>query len=185
MSDYSEEDFEVYNPLQKQIYELPMIYGYNAGKIDSSAYRGYLIAEDGTPLGGHICSSEDFMYGDLGILKGSRPDRHEKFQNHYPNGYRMEFVSHKHVNTHAGLRYALNPKIDGKMAKDGRRYFVLIKWKNKHAENWEILRWGNPIALSDCKESWINESGFAVRMDNCEFVEIYELDKVVQLARTL
>jgi len=51
-----------------------------------------LLAEDGTALGSHLCSAEGYMPHDLGILDGSRPDRHEDFRAHYPDGYRMDFV---------------------------------------------------------------------------------------------
>lgn len=60
-------------------------------------FVGMLMAEDGTPLGSHGCSSEAYMLSDLGIVEGSRPDRHEHFRAHYPDGYRMEFVSYKDV----------------------------------------------------------------------------------------
>lgn len=47
------------------------------------------------------------MRGDLGIEEGTRPDRHETFRQHYPNGYRMAFVPHDEVRAHAGLCAAL------------------------------------------------------------------------------
>ena len=43
------------------------------------------------------------MPSDLGVLDGTRPDRHETFQKHYPDGYRMEFVRYDEVDGHAGL----------------------------------------------------------------------------------
>ena len=65
--------------------------------------QAVLLAEDGTYLGGHTCSSEGYMPHDLGIIEGARPDRHETFQHHYPDGYRMEFIPGSDVRTHAGL----------------------------------------------------------------------------------
>ena len=52
------------------------------------------------------------MLGDLGIYDGSRPDRHETFRQHYPEGYRMDFVSYGDVDGHAGLQaaFALHDK---------------------------------------------------------------------------
>lgn len=47
------------------------------------------------------------MPGDLGIIEGARPDRHETFREHYPDGYRMEFVSYGDVLSHAGLSAAV------------------------------------------------------------------------------
>ena len=85
-----------YNPNNIPIDDLPIIFGFNNG-----GYRGWyvaqLIAEDGTALGGHICSNEKYMYEDLGIWEGTREDRHLWFKQHYPDGYRMLFVSYSHV----------------------------------------------------------------------------------------
>jgi hypothetical protein len=94
--------FAVYNPHNKPTEELPVIYGFNNGG-SPGWYSGVLLAEDGTGLGGHMCSHEAFMYGDLGIVEGSRPDRHEAFREHYPDGYRMDFVSSSDVMAHPGL----------------------------------------------------------------------------------
>ena len=95
-------DYAVYNPKGKDPEDLPVIYGFNNGGR-RGWYSGVLLAEDGTGLGGHICSDEGYMRHDLGILEGSRPDRHEKFRAHYPDGYRMEFVPMDEVRGHAGL----------------------------------------------------------------------------------
>lgn len=43
------------------------------------------------------------MLSDLGILEGTRPDRHKKFAEHYPKGYRMEFVPFDDVRGHPVL----------------------------------------------------------------------------------
>ena len=83
-----------------------MIYGFNNGG-SPGWFSGVLFAEDGTPLGGHICSHEGYMRGDLGIIEGYRPDRHEAFRQHYPDGYRMEFVSYGDVLSHPGLSAAI------------------------------------------------------------------------------
>jgi hypothetical protein len=84
--------YAVYNPHNKPLDELPWIIGFNNGR-SPGWYHAQLIAQDGTPLGGHLCSHEGYMPHDLGVLEGSRPDRHEHFRAHYPNGYRMDFVS--------------------------------------------------------------------------------------------
>jgi hypothetical protein len=97
--------FAIYNPHNKPVEELPVIYGFNNGG-SQDWWHGCLIAEDGTGMGGHVCSNEGFMYGDLGILEGSRPDRHEGFRKHYPDGYRMDFVRGAEVMTHPGLNAA-------------------------------------------------------------------------------
>lgn len=97
----------VFNPHNKPVTELPVIYGFNNGG-SYEWYTGFLLSEDGEGLGSHICSSEWFMPGDLGCLEGSRPDRHEDFRKHYPDGYRMEFVPERDVKTHPGLTAAYN-----------------------------------------------------------------------------
>ena len=104
----------IVNPGNRPLDELPVIYGFNNG---GSRYflSGQLIAEDGTLLGSHACSAEGYMPHDLGILEGTRPDRHETFIQHYPRGYRMEFVSSGEVAGHAGLQAAIaKHKSDGK-----------------------------------------------------------------------
>lgn len=92
----------IYNPHGKPVDELPTIYGFNNGG-SSMGLVGMLLAENGIGLGSHICSHEHYMPGDLGVLDGSRPDRHETFREHYPDGYRMEFVGYDAVPTHAKL----------------------------------------------------------------------------------
>lgn len=95
----------VFNPHNKPVEELPTIYGFNNGG-SYGMLSACLLAEDGTGLGGHCCSSEGYMEHDLGILEGTRADRHEGFQKHYPNGYKMEFVGYDNVLSHEGLKKA-------------------------------------------------------------------------------
>lgn len=95
----------VYNPHNKPISELPVIYGYNGGG-NAGYMAAILITEDGFDIGDHTCSSEAYMPHDLGILENSRPDRHVYFRRYYPDGYRMEFVSYNDVDTHKGLQKA-------------------------------------------------------------------------------
>lgn len=96
----------MHNPANRPIEELPVIYGFNNGG-SAGWLSAVLIAEDGTCLGGHCCSDEGYMPHDLGILEGTRPDRHETFRARYPEGYRMEFVGHGDVKSHAGLMAAI------------------------------------------------------------------------------
>ncbi len=95
----------IHNPQNKPIDELPVIYGFNNGG-SSGWYSAVLMAEDGTCLGDHACSAECYMPYDLGILEGTRPDRHETFREHYPDGYQMEFVSFEAAKTHEKLQAA-------------------------------------------------------------------------------
>lgn len=97
----------IYNPHGKSLEELPVIIGFNNGG-SPQWFSAVAIAEDGTFLGGHCCSHEGYMEGDLGILEGTSPDRHEKdYKKHYPDGYRMEFVPYELVDHHAKLKAAI------------------------------------------------------------------------------
>ena len=88
---------------------MPKIYCFSNVKNGGDGIA-YAIAEDGTVLGSHWCSCEGFVPGDLGVTPGSRPDRHETYRKHYPDGYEMEFVPARDVLSHEGLKraFALN-----------------------------------------------------------------------------
>lgn len=97
----------VLNPHGKPLNELPVIYGFNNGG-SLGWFSAVALAEDGTVLGGHVCSAEGYMPHDLGILAGTKLDRHENdYQKHYPDGYRMEFVPSPEIDAHAGLQEAI------------------------------------------------------------------------------
>lgn len=66
----------------------------------------YAMAEDGTVLGSHWCSSEFYVPYDLGVVDGYSSDRHEHYAEHYPDGYEMEFVRAADVLSHEGLKEA-------------------------------------------------------------------------------
>ena len=102
---WADKSYAVFNPHNRPLDELPTIYGFNNGG-GHGMLSAVLLAEDGAHLGGHVCSAESYMRHDLGILEGSRPDRHETFQKHYPDGYKMDFVGAADVKTHAGLESA-------------------------------------------------------------------------------
>lgn len=96
----------VFNPHGKSEDCLPVIFGFNNGG-QSGWMSACLVAEDGALFAGHMCSSEGYMPHDLGVLEGSRPDRHETFRKHYPDGYRMEFVGYAEVDGHEKLMSAI------------------------------------------------------------------------------
>lgn len=98
-------NWAVFNPHSKPLEDLPVIYGFNNGG-SPGWYNAVLLAEDGTGLGGHLCSHEGYMEGNLGILEGTRPDRHEGFRTHYPEGYRMEFIASEHLEGHEAFNKA-------------------------------------------------------------------------------
>ena len=101
--------YVTFNPRLQPVETLPVIYAFSnvVGGGDGIAYA---IAEDGTALGSHWCSNEGYVPYDLGVLEGARPDRHEEYKKHYPNGYRMDFIPAAEVKGHAGLdkAYKLN-----------------------------------------------------------------------------
>ena len=103
LSEWAGKGYEIYNPHNKPVEELPVIYGFNNGGSPGWLHA-VAIAQDGHCLGGHTCSHEGYMPADLGIIAGSRPDRHEEsYRKHYPDGYRMDFVPFDHE----GLKKAI------------------------------------------------------------------------------
>ena len=96
----------IYNPKDLPILDLPIIYGFNNGG-SGGFWHAELISADGELLGSHLCSDEGYMEYDLGILEGTRSDRHEGFAKHYPEGYRMSFVGLADVELCEGLQAAL------------------------------------------------------------------------------
>lgn len=116
--------FAVWNPHNKPLNELPVIYGFNNGG-SPGWYSALALAEDGTCLGGHCCSHEGYIPHDLGCLEGTRPDRHEEsYRVHYPDGYRMEFVASSQKDGHEGWRKAVdlcNAKYEAEKQANCRR----------------------------------------------------------------
>jgi hypothetical protein len=98
--------YAVYNPHNKPLEELPIIFGFNNGG-SPGWFSAILLSQDGEVLGGHMCSNEGYMTHDLGILEGARPDRHETFRKHYPDGYKMDFIHSSELKGHAGLDAAI------------------------------------------------------------------------------
>ena len=118
---YEGKQWAVHNPQGRPLEELPVIYGFNNGGRPGWL-SAVLLAEDGTHLGGHICSHEGYMLHDLGILEGTREDRHETFRKHYPEGYRMEFIGLEDVKSHKGLDAACerHQKLAEEAEEEGR-----------------------------------------------------------------
>jgi len=85
--------------------EKPRIYCYSNVKGGGDGIA-LAMAEDGHVLGSHWCSREAYVNHDLGVTPGARPDRHETYVEHYPDGYVMEFVRAADVRTHPGLMEA-------------------------------------------------------------------------------
>lgn len=97
----------VFNPHNTPVQELPTIFGFDNSPGPHDWHNAIAIAEDGTCVGGHCCSHESFVPGDLGCTPGWRLDRHrETYQKHYPDGYKMEFIPSAESKGHKGLDLA-------------------------------------------------------------------------------
>lgn len=102
----------VFNPKNRPIGDLPCIFGFNNGG-SAGWLSAIAIAEDGTCLGSHVCSSEAYMPADLGVIEGTKPGRHkDDYQPHYPDGYRMEFVPSDKCEGHKKLKEAIRINIE-------------------------------------------------------------------------
>lgn len=57
------------------------------GGLSRYDYKGHALAEDGTGLGSHLCSSLEWVREDM------FSDHHqEAYREHYPDGYRLEWL---------------------------------------------------------------------------------------------
>lgn len=85
---------------------MPVIYGFlNGGSREW--WRVMAISEDGHVLGGHVCSHECFFLGDLGFIDDADwSNKREKYDEHYPDGYTLEWVEREDIAGHAGLQRA-------------------------------------------------------------------------------
>lgn len=95
----------VFNPHNLSLDSLPSIMIFSA-VVDGKEGPAYALSEDGKCLGSHYCSNESFVPLDLGGFEGRRPDREEAYKSHYPNGYKIEFILAKFVESHEKLNKA-------------------------------------------------------------------------------
>lgn len=104
-----------FNPNNKPLSSLPIIYGYDAG--DQVAL---VITADGRPLGGTAgIKDDDSMRCVLGITEDATERRTLRvsdeeiearmgwYKEHYPNGYRTEFITASDTASHRGLVNAI------------------------------------------------------------------------------
>jgi hypothetical protein len=99
----------------------PKIFCFLNQQSGGNPGMAYAIAEDGTILGTHFCSCDGYVPEDLGVSPGTRPDRHETYKEHYPDGYEMEFIPCSELQDHEGAKKAweLNQKM-GDEARSGK-----------------------------------------------------------------
>lgn len=86
---------------------LPKIYVYSTSSNGGSGMC-HALASDGSVLGSHFCSNEQYALNDLGVNEGARPDRHETYAQHFPDGYEMEFIPARELDSHEGFKHAYN-----------------------------------------------------------------------------
>lgn len=74
------------------------------------------MTEDGTYIAGHVCSSHGFIHHDMGFTGDWK---HDHYDEHYPDGWELEFVESADVKSHKGVQkaYELNQQ-KGREAKE-------------------------------------------------------------------
>ena len=84
------------------------IYGFFDSTKEFGDALAVAITEDGEVLATHVCSSEGFASGDLGMRKGHTA-KHDLYDKVCPDGWECEFVLIRDDrDNHAGLQAALN-----------------------------------------------------------------------------
>jgi hypothetical protein len=69
----------------------------------------FALAEDGTVLTSHYCSSMGFAKHDIGLTSDLK---HEIYKEHYPDGYELEWIEFGDLDGHEGFQAALNLNIE-------------------------------------------------------------------------
>ena len=96
----------VFNPMQRPISDLPVVYGYEIQVKGIVTFNG-LISDDGTSYAVDTYGCADAPHF-LGVVSGSRPHIDARLQADYPGGYRMEFVPWLFLEEHEGLMRAFD-----------------------------------------------------------------------------
>ena len=68
----------------------PIIYIFVNRIYSNGDVIGCAIAEDGTPLAGHLSSNEDFLKHGMGLTSSWK---HDKYKVHYPDGYELKWLN--------------------------------------------------------------------------------------------
>ena len=64
---------------------------------------GFALAEDGNLLATHCSSSPDFSKHDMGLTSDWK---HDDYNEHYPDGYEVEWIDEPNLDNHAGFQDA-------------------------------------------------------------------------------
>lgn len=86
--------------------QLPKIYVF-CNSCSPQCHRFMAIAEDGTFLGGHICSGHEYADHDMGVVENGW--KRDLYAAHYPGGFtveRLDIRSRQDADNHPGLSNA-------------------------------------------------------------------------------
>lgn len=96
----------------------PEIYCFvNSGR-GSDWQHVIALAEDGHCLASHISSSESFARHDIGITSDWK---HEKYREHYPDGYELVWVERPESDERVDAAYALNQQLAAAATQEDAR----------------------------------------------------------------
>ena len=77
--------------------------GIVRGSTPGGDVMGYALAEDGTILTSHYSSNESFSKHDMGLTSDWK---HEIYEEHYPNGFELEWIEESNCDEHIGFQKA-------------------------------------------------------------------------------
>lgn len=78
--------------------------GIVSGSTRGGDVAGFALAEDGEGLCSHYSSSVGFAKHDLGLNSNWK---HDFYDEHYPDGYELEWIDEKDLESHQGFQAAL------------------------------------------------------------------------------
>ena len=82
----------------------PKIYVFINSRFASGDVTPIALAEDGTVLASHFCSSESWAKHDMGL---ESTWKHKEYTAHYPDGWQLIWVESQEVLAHPGVQAAL------------------------------------------------------------------------------
>lgn len=96
----------IYNPKNRPEAELPVIYGFPTTQYGDTDWGGIALTQEGVKLAQHVSSCEGWLAIDLGTSKFGNAVRHNTFVEHYPDGFKTEYVDSQQTE-HEGLKAAI------------------------------------------------------------------------------
>lgn len=97
----------IYNPQKRPVGDLPVVFGFPHTQYGHTDWGGIALSQDGVKLAHHVSSCEGWLAIDLGTSKFGNPSRHAAFREHYPDGFRTEYVGSEKDCQHEGLNAAI------------------------------------------------------------------------------